>query len=287
MANDRSALTSSERERASVFHSWSAQSTLNPFMVKDAKGVYVTGEDGVTYLDFSSQLVNTNIGHQHPKVVAAIQEQAAVLCTIAPQHAQRGARRGRRLIARPGARGPDKVFFTNGGADANENAIRMARLHTGRHKVLSSTAATTATRRRRSSSPATPGAGRRDRSAGRRALLRAVTPTAPRSGATTEAGVRARARAPRRRSSSSRARRPIAAILIETVVGHRGRDGPAAGIPRGRARLSTSTASSDPRRGHGRLRPHRHVVRLRPLRRHARPHHLRQGLNSGYVRSAA
>jgi len=84
MANDRSTLTSAEREKASVFHSWSAQASINPLMVKDAEGVYVTGEDGTTYLDLSSQLVNTNIGHQHPAVVRAIQEQAATLCTIAP-----------------------------------------------------------------------------------------------------------------------------------------------------------------------------------------------------------
>ena len=70
MATDRSALTSLEREKASVFHSWSAQATINPLMVRDAHGVYVTAEDGTTYLDFSSQLVNTNIGHQHPAVVA-------------------------------------------------------------------------------------------------------------------------------------------------------------------------------------------------------------------------
>ena len=84
MATDRTALTSAERERTSVFHSWSAQSTISPLMVKDSHGVYVTDEDGTTYLDFSSQLVNTNIGHQHPAVVRAIQEQAATRCTIAP-----------------------------------------------------------------------------------------------------------------------------------------------------------------------------------------------------------
>ena len=83
MENDRSALTSLEREKASVFHSWSAQASINPLMIKDAQGVYVTGEDGAVCMDFSSQLVNTNLGHQHPSVVRAIQEQAGVLCTIA------------------------------------------------------------------------------------------------------------------------------------------------------------------------------------------------------------
>jgi len=91
MATDRSALTSLEREKASVFHSWSAQGSINPMMVKEAQGVYVTTEDDVTYLDFSSQLVNTNLGHQYPSVVRAIQEQAATLATLAPSTATRSA----------------------------------------------------------------------------------------------------------------------------------------------------------------------------------------------------
>jgi len=137
MAVDRSALSDVERERASVFHSWSAQNTINPLMVKDAKGVYVTDEAGTTYLDFSSQLVNVNIGHQHPAVVAAIQEQAALLCTIAPQHGNVARTRAAELVLDHSFEGAQKVFFTNGGTEAVEHAVRMARLHTGRHKILS------------------------------------------------------------------------------------------------------------------------------------------------------
>jgi taurine---2-oxoglutarate transaminase len=137
MANDRSTLTSAEREKASVFHSWSAQASINPLMVKDAQGVYVTGEDGTTYLDFSSQLVNTNIGHQHPSVVRAIQEQAGTLCTIAPQHGYVARYRAAELILDRSFEGAAKVFFTNGGTEAMEHAVRMARLFTGRHKVIS------------------------------------------------------------------------------------------------------------------------------------------------------
>jgi taurine--2-oxoglutarate transaminase len=106
-------------------------------MVKDAKGVYVTDEDGVTYLDFSSQMVNINIGHQHPAVVAAIQEQAALLCTIAPPHGNIARIRAAELVLDHSFEGAQKVFFTNGGTEAVEHAVRMARLHTGRHKVLS------------------------------------------------------------------------------------------------------------------------------------------------------
>lgn len=123
-------------DRAHVFHSWSAQALISPMVVAGAQGSYVWDYDGNRYLDFSSQLVNVNIGHQHPKVVAAIQEQAARLCTIAPQHANDQRSEAARLIAERAPDGLDKVFFTNGGADAIENAVRMARLHTARHKVL-------------------------------------------------------------------------------------------------------------------------------------------------------
>lgn len=136
MSSDRSSLTPKEREKASVFHSWSAQSTINPLMVKSAEGVYVTDEDGKVYLDFSSQLVNTNIGHQHPAVVKAIKDQAELLCTIAPQHGNEARYRAAELILDHSFDGAAKVFFTNGGTEAVEHAVRMARLHTGRQKVL-------------------------------------------------------------------------------------------------------------------------------------------------------
>jgi taurine--2-oxoglutarate transaminase len=124
-------------DRAHVFHSWSAQKPLDPMVVAGGEGSYVWDYDGNRYLDFSSQLVNVNIGHQHPKVVAAIQEQAAKLATIAPQHANEARGEAAKRIAGLAPEGMNKVFFTNGGADAIENAIRMARLHTGRPKVLS------------------------------------------------------------------------------------------------------------------------------------------------------
>jgi taurine--2-oxoglutarate transaminase len=124
-------------DREYVFHSWSAQGALNPMCIAGAEGTYFWDYDGNKFLDFSSQLVNVNIGHQHPKVIAAIQEQAAKLATIAPQHAN--DKRGEAAQRIVDLAGPNmaKVFFTNGGADAMENAIRMARLHTHKHKVLS------------------------------------------------------------------------------------------------------------------------------------------------------
>ncbi|MDN5807599.1 MAG: aspartate aminotransferase family protein [Brevibacterium sp.] len=124
-------------DRAHVFHSWQAQGPFDPMTVVAAEGAYIWDGEGRKLLDMSSQLVNTNIGHQHPKVIAAIQEQAASLCTIAPQHVNDARSEAARLIAELTPGDLDHVFFTNGGADANEHAIRMARLHTGRTKVLS------------------------------------------------------------------------------------------------------------------------------------------------------
>jgi taurine--2-oxoglutarate transaminase len=126
-----------ELDRAHVFHSWSAQATLDPMVVDRAEGSTIWDDQGNRYLDFSSQLVFTNIGHQHPRVVQAIQDQAAKLCTIAPQHANDARSEAARLVADIAPAGLEHIFFTNGGAEAIEHAVRMARLHTGRIKVLS------------------------------------------------------------------------------------------------------------------------------------------------------
>ncbi len=124
-------------DRSYVFHSWSAQAQISPLPVAGGEGSYFWDFDGNKYLDFSSQLVFTNIGHQHPKVINAIQEQAALYTTVAPQHANEArGRAAQRITERAGAH-HNKVFFTNGGADGIENAIRLVRLHTNRHKILS------------------------------------------------------------------------------------------------------------------------------------------------------
>lgn len=126
-----------DRDTSHVFHSWSAQAKLAPVAIRTGSGVTVEDYDGNEYLDLSSMLVNVNIGHQHPRVVEAIQRQAAELATVAPAHANETRARAAELILSHAPEGFDRVFFTNGGADANENAIRLARLHTGRDKVLS------------------------------------------------------------------------------------------------------------------------------------------------------
>jgi taurine--2-oxoglutarate transaminase len=126
-----------ELDRKHVFHSWSAQKQITPLTVVDAEGSWFWDEQGNKILDFSSQLVFANMGHRHPRIVEAIKQQADTLCTVAPQHANAARSEAARLITERLADDINYVFFTNGGADANEHAVRMARLHTGRPKVLS------------------------------------------------------------------------------------------------------------------------------------------------------
>jgi taurine--2-oxoglutarate transaminase len=119
-----------------VLHSWSVQDALDPIAVAGAEGRYFWDYDGNRYLDFASQLVNVSIGHQHPKLVAAIKEQADRLCTIGPPMATEPRSTLARLLAEVTPGDISMAFFTNGGAEANENAIKLARWYTGRHKIV-------------------------------------------------------------------------------------------------------------------------------------------------------
>jgi taurine--2-oxoglutarate transaminase len=119
-----------------VLHSWSVQDAVQPIPVAGAEGRYFWDYDGKRYLDFASQLVNVSIGHQHPKVVAAIKEQADKLCTIGPPMATEARSMLARMLAEVTPGDLTMSFFTNGGAEANENAIKLARWYTGRHKVI-------------------------------------------------------------------------------------------------------------------------------------------------------
>lgn len=126
-----------EKDLRYNLHSWSKQGNLNPMPVAKSEGIYFWDYDGKRYMDMSSQLVNMNLGHGNKDIIEAIKEQAEKLCFIAPSYAvESRAILAEKLISLM----PDnigKVFFTNGGADANENAIKMARMFTGRNKVFS------------------------------------------------------------------------------------------------------------------------------------------------------
>ena len=209
-------------DRSHVFHSWSAQAQIDPMPIASASGSYFSDYSGKRYLDFSSQLVNVNIGYQHPKLVAAIQEQAAKLCTISPAFANDARSEAARLIAEIAPGDLNAVFFTNGGAEANENAIRMARLHTGRHKVLAAyrsyhgatagAIALTGDPRRWASEPGVPG------------IVHYWGPYAYRSAfhATTELEESSRALSHLRDLLMVEGSHTVAAIILETVVGTNG-----------------------------------------------------------------
>jgi taurine--2-oxoglutarate transaminase len=125
-----------ELDKQHVLHSWSVQNQISPLAVAGAEGRYFWDHEGNRYLDFASQLVNVNLGHQHPKVVAAIKEQAEKLTTIGPPMAHETRSELARLIAEVTPGDLTMSFFTNGGAEANENAIKLARWYTGRHKIV-------------------------------------------------------------------------------------------------------------------------------------------------------
>jgi len=209
-------------DRRHVFHSWSAQAQIAPVAIAGAEGSWMWDFDGNRYLDFSSQLINVNLGHQHPTLVAAIQEAAGRLCTVAPIHADADRSEAARLIAEVAPDGLEKVFFTNGGAEATENAMRMARLHTGRQKVLamyrsyhgstSGSIAATGDPRRWPSEPSVPG------------IVHFTGPYLYRSSfhATSEAEECERALAHLDEIVMFEGAHTIAAIILEPVVGTNG-----------------------------------------------------------------
>ncbi|RIK16851.1 MAG: aspartate aminotransferase family protein [Acidobacteria bacterium] len=125
-----------ELSRAHVLTSWSAQKSIDPLPIAGGEGAWFWDYQGRRFLDFTSQLVNVNLGYQHPGMTAAIQEAAGRITTVAPNFYEESRAEAAAAIAGVAPEGLEKVFFTNAGAEANENAIRLARQHTGRHKIL-------------------------------------------------------------------------------------------------------------------------------------------------------
>jgi taurine---2-oxoglutarate transaminase len=125
-----------ELARKHTLFEWSAQSKVDPIPVARAKGIYFWTPEGNRFIDFNSQLMSVNIGHGDARVIEAIQQQAATLAYANPFMATEGrALLGAKLAEiTPGD--IDTFFFTNAGAEANENAIKIARFFTGRHKIL-------------------------------------------------------------------------------------------------------------------------------------------------------
>ncbi|MBI1257294.1 MAG: aminotransferase class III-fold pyridoxal phosphate-dependent enzyme [Chloroflexi bacterium] len=128
--------TITQQNKDYTLASWSVQGAWNPIPIVKGDGVYIWDAEGKRYLDWASQLVNVNIGHSHPKVVKAIQDQAAQLCYVNPSFATEPRGRLGELLAEVTPGNLSKTFFTNGGADAIENAMKIARMYTGRQKIL-------------------------------------------------------------------------------------------------------------------------------------------------------
>ncbi len=122
--------------REYTFFSWSAQAKINPIVVDRAEGIHFWDPDGKRYIDFNSQLMSVNIGHGDKRVADAIAEQAHKLAFAAPQFATEVRGRLGQLLAEVTPGDLNRFFFTLGGAEANENALRMARISTGRQKVM-------------------------------------------------------------------------------------------------------------------------------------------------------
>jgi len=120
-----------------TFFSWSKQGGLNPIEVARAAGVYLYDQSGKQYLDFSSQLMNVNIGHGDQRVTDAVVKQMQEVSYIAPNMVTEVRGKLGKKLAQISPGNLSKTFFTLGGAEAIENAIKLARLYTGRHKILS------------------------------------------------------------------------------------------------------------------------------------------------------
>lgn len=118
-------------------HSWSAQSTLNPEVITKAEGVHIWNEEGKKFYDMSAQLVNMNLGHGNQKIIQAIKDQAEKLAFIGPAYACESRAEAAKKIVEVAPDNMAKVFFTNAGAEANENAIKIARMYTGKYKIFS------------------------------------------------------------------------------------------------------------------------------------------------------
>lgn len=120
-----------------VLQSWSKQKDINPLPIAKAEGIYMWDFDGNRYTDMSSQLVNLNVGHGNKQIVEAIKEQAEKYCYLSPAYGSEPRGQLAKMVIERMPDNMGKVFFTNGGADANENAVKIARMYTGRQKVFS------------------------------------------------------------------------------------------------------------------------------------------------------
>ena len=252
---------------------WQAQSKASPIAIDRAEGIYFWGVDGKRYIDFNSQLMGVNIGHGDRRVTDAMHRQAERLAYISPFMAyEERALLGQKMAELlPGD--IEKSFYTLGGAEANENAIKIARMVTGRHKIMA---------RYRSYHGATTGAmtltGDPRRWPNEPAMSGVVHVLDPYHGPQRPQDDAETALALPGRDDPARGARHDRRVLPGDRHRHERDPDPARRLPAGRARaLHEVRHPHGERRGHVRVRPDRRVVRGEPLGRRARHHHVRQG----------
>ena len=265
-------------DKAHVFHSWSAQGLIDPLPIASAEGSYFTDYDGKRYLDFSSQLVNVNIGYQHPKLIAAIQEYAGRMTTIQPSFANDARSEAARLICElaPGRPEPDLLHQRRRRGHRERDAHGQAAHRPAQGARRLPQLPRRHGRRDHDDRRPAPLGGRAG-DARRRPLLGPVPVPLGLPLVHAGGGDRARAAAPAR-PDHGRGRADDRGDHPRDGRGHERHPRPAAGLPGRRARdLRRVRHRDDRRRGDGRLRPVRRVVRDRPLGGHARPADLRQG----------
>jgi taurine---2-oxoglutarate transaminase len=136
----RESLTRDQIIQQSKDHSyftWSVQETVAPLVIDKAQGIYVWDMDGTRYTDLTSQLVLSNIGHSHPHVIKRMHDQMEKVCFVSPAHTTEVRAKVSKKLAEIAPGNLCKTYFTLGGADSNENAIKMAQIYSGKKKVLS------------------------------------------------------------------------------------------------------------------------------------------------------
>lgn len=129
--------TIGEYEQEYLLHTWRVQKDFKPFVIAGGKGSYFWDDQGKKYLDFASQLVNVNAGHQHPRIIQAIKDQADKICYVLPSAVNDQRAMLAKMLVELAPGDLSKAFIVTGGAVANENALKIARAVTGRQKVIS------------------------------------------------------------------------------------------------------------------------------------------------------
>ena len=119
------------------YFTWSVQGDVNPVVIDRAQGIYTWDKNGKKYIDLTSQLVLSNVCHSHPHVINRMKEQMDKLCYVAPSHTTEIRAKVAKKLAEIAPGSLCKTYFTLGGADSNENAIKMAQIYTGKKKILS------------------------------------------------------------------------------------------------------------------------------------------------------